>query len=279
MRSNTVKARWARDEVTYGGWLSIANPFTAEIMAHAGFDWLCIDMQHGVIDYAAAVTMLQVIGTTETMPFVRVPWNEPGIIGKVLDAGAMGVIIPMVNSPEEAKAAVGACRYYPQGYRSYGPTRAAYYAGMDYFAGANREVACIPMIETRQALERLDEILAVPGIDAVYVGPADLSITLGLLPRMDNEGAFEEARLRIARACRERGVVAGIHGNASLAAKHAAAGFQMITVSGDAGALAAQAAADLRLARGPAAMPPGAGSPPTTPPEGGPGNRERGAYG
>lgn len=250
MRTNTVKQRWARGEVTFGGWLSIANTFTAEVMAHQGFDWLCIDMQHGVVDYQAAVAMLQVIGGTETVPFVRVPWNEPGIIGKVLDAGAMGVIIPMVNSPEEARQAVGACRYYPEGYRSFGPTRAAYYAGADYFAGANREVACIPMIETRQALERLDEILAVPGIDAVYVGPADLSITLGLPPRMDNEGEFEAARLRIAAACRERGIVAGIHANAGLAAKHAAAGFQMITVSGDAGALAAQAAADLRQARG-----------------------------
>jgi 4-hydroxy-2-oxoheptanedioate aldolase len=250
MRLNTVKARWAAGETTYGGWLSIANTFTAEVMAHQGFDWLCIDLQHGVIDYPAAVTMLQVIGTTDTIPFVRVPWNEPGIIGKVLDAGAMGVIIPLVNSPGEARAAVGACRYPPDGYRSYGPTRAAYYAGADYFDGANREIACIPMIETRQALDRLDEILAVPGIDAVYVGPADLSITLGLPPRMDNVGAFEEARLRIAAACKERGIAAGIHANASLAARHAAAGYQMITVSGDAGALAAQAAADLRQARG-----------------------------
>ncbi|MEJ5222351.1 MAG: aldolase/citrate lyase family protein, partial [Tepidiforma sp.] len=229
MRINTVKQRWAAGDVTYGGWLSIANTFTAEVMAHQGFDWLCIDMQHGVIDYPAAVAMLQVIGGTPTIPFVRVPWNEPGIIGKVLDAGAMGVIIPMVNTPEEARAAVGACRYYPEGFRSYGPTRAAYYAGADYFAGANREIACIPMIETRQALDRLDEILAVPGIDAVYVGPADLSITLGLPPRMDNDGAFEEARLRIAAACRERGITAGIHANAALAAKHAAAGYRMIT--------------------------------------------------
>lgn len=250
MRVNTVKQRWAAGEVTYGGWLSFANTFTAEVMANQGFDWLCIDMQHGVVDYPAAVAMLQVIGGTPTMPFVRVPWNEPGIIGKVLDAGAMGVIVPMVNSPEEARAAVGACRYSPAGFRSYGPTRAAYYAGADYFAGANHEIACIPMVETRQALERLDEILAVPGIDAVYVGPADLSITLGLPPRMDNEGPFEEARLRIAGACRERGIVAGIHANAALAAKHAAAGYQMITVSGDVGALATQAAADLRQARG-----------------------------
>jgi 4-hydroxy-2-oxoheptanedioate aldolase len=162
----------------------------------------------------------------------------------------MGVIIPMVNSVEEAKAAVTACRYFPDGSRSFGPTRAAYYAGADYYGGANQQVACIPMIETRQAVERLDDILAVPGIDAVYVGPADLSITLGLPPGMNNGGAFEQARILIAKKCAEHGVIAGIHANAGLAAKHAAVGYRMITVSGDAGAIAAQAEADLKVARG-----------------------------
>src|SRR5437773_105781 len=129
MRTNTVKEKWAQGEVTYGGWLSVPSSFSAEVMAHQGFDWVNIDMQHGVIDYQVALTMLQAISTTPTIPFVRVPWNEFGIIGKVLDAGAMGVIIPMVNSVEEAKAAVAACRYFPYGSRSFGPARAAYYAG------------------------------------------------------------------------------------------------------------------------------------------------------
>lgn len=250
MRTNTMKAKWANGEVTLGSWLSIPSSFSAEIMAHQGFDWVCIDMQHGVIDYQVALTMLQAIGSTATIPIVRVPWNEPGIIGKALDAGAMGVIIPMVNSVEEAKAAVAACRYFPQGARSFGPTRASYYAGTDYFAGANSEVACIPMIETKQAVEQLDDILSVPGIDAVYVGPADLSITLGLPPGMANGGAFEEARLLIAKKCAEHGVTAGIHANAGLAQKHAAAGYRMITISGDAVAIPAQAQADLKVARG-----------------------------
>ncbi len=250
MRINTVKEKWDRGDVTFGAWLSIPSSFSAEVMAHQGFDWVCIDMQHGVIDYQVALTMLQAIGATETIPIVRVPWNEPGIIGKVLDAGAMGVIIPMVNSVEEAKQAVAACRYFPQGSRSFGPTRAAYYAGSDYFGGANEQIACIPMIETKQAVERLDEILAVPGIDAVYVGPADLSITLGLPPGMANAGAFEEARVLIAKKCAEHGVTAGIHANAGLAEKHAAAGYRMITISGDAVAIPVQAQADLKLARG-----------------------------
>jgi 4-hydroxy-2-oxoheptanedioate aldolase len=206
-------------------------------------------MQHGYADYAAAVPMLQAIGTTTATPIVRVPWNEPSIIHRVLDAGALGVIVPMVNSPEEAAAAVAACRYYPQGGRSYGPSRGAYALGDDYFARANDEIACIPMIETKQAVERLDDILAVPGIDAVYVGPSDLSVTLGLPPALDNGGAFEEARLRIALACAEHGIVAGIHANASLAEKHAAAGYRMITITVDLTALNAAANADLARVR------------------------------
>ncbi|OGO50910.1 MAG: hypothetical protein A2148_02095 [Chloroflexi bacterium RBG_16_68_14] len=251
MRENTVKRAWREGKVTYGAWLSIPSAFSAEVMAHQGFDWLCIDMQHGVIDYQAAVTMLQAISTTPTIPFVRVPWNEPGIIGKMLDAGAYGAIIPLVNSRGEAEAAVGACRYAPDGYRSYGPIRAAYYAGADYAGHANEEIACIPMVETTTALANLEEILAVPGIDAVYVGPADLSLTLGLPPRMDHpdSSGFQEARHRIAEACRRHGIIAGIHASAALAPKHVEAGYRMITVSSDIGSIAAGAAQDLRSVR------------------------------
>ncbi len=258
MRENTVKRAWREGKVTYGAWLSIPSAFSAEVMAHQGFDWLCIDMQHGVIDYQTAVTMLQAISTTETIPFVRVPWNEPGIIGKMLDAGAYGAIIPMVNSREEAEAAVGACRYVPDGYRSYGPIRAAYYAGADYANHANEEIACIPMIETKAALAHLEEILAVPGIDAVYVGPADLSLTLGLPPRMDHDDqSFQNARHTIAEACRRRGITAGIHANAGLAPKHVEAGYRMITISSDIGSMAGGAAQDLRSVRevGPSGQP------------------------
>jgi len=254
MRPNVVKAKWKAGEVTYGGWCSIPSSFSAEVMAHQGFDWVCIDMQHGLIDYQVAVTMLQAISTTPTIPFVRVPWNEMGIIGKVLDAGAYGIIIPMVNSVEEAKAAVAACRYFPDGARSFGPIRAAYYAGADYYPNANQEIAVIPMLETGRALASIDDILSVPGIDAVYVGPADMSITLGQPPAMGNEGAFEEARIAIAEACKRHGVTPGIHATAALAPKHAAAGYKMITISGDAGAIAAAAARDLKSVREQAAQ-------------------------
>lgn len=258
MRENSVKRAWREGEVTYGAWLSIPSAFSAEVMAHQGFDWLCIDTQHGVVDYQMAATMLQAIATTDTIPLVRVPWNEPGIIGKMLDAGAYGVIIPLVNTRAEAEAAVRACRYAPEGARSYGPTRVSFYAGADYGAHANAEIACIPMIETTTALENLDDILFVPGIDAVYVGPADLSITLGLPPAMDHDDqSFQDARLRIAKACREHGVTPGIHASAELAPKHVEAGYRMITVSSDLGSMAGGAARDLRSLRegGPSGQP------------------------
>jgi 4-hydroxy-2-oxoheptanedioate aldolase len=195
--------------------------------------------------------MLLALSTGDSTPIVRVPWNEPGIIGKMLDAGAYGVVIPMVNSRAEAEAAVGACRYAPKGYRSFGPIRASYYGGSDYATEANSEIACIPMIETVRAISQIDEILSVSGIDAIYVGPADLSLTLGLPPRMDhNEASFEEARLAIVEGCRRHDVVPGIHASAALAAKHVEAGYRMITISSDTGSMATSAAHDLRSVRG-----------------------------
>ena len=248
MRANAALEKWRAGEPSFGAWLSLPSSLSAEALSKQGFDYVTVDMQHGAIDYQAALHMLQAISVTDASPFVRVPWNDFGIIGKVLDAGAMGVIIPMVNSVEEAKLAVAACRYFPDGARSFGPVRAGMYAGADYYANANREVACIPMIETRQAWQQIDAILSVPGITAVYVGPADMSITLGLPPRMDNGGEFEEIRVGVAKACAAHGVFPGIHANAGLAAKHVAAGYKMITITSDMGLLAA-GAADLRLAR------------------------------
>jgi 4-hydroxy-2-oxoheptanedioate aldolase len=256
VRTNLVKDKWSRGEIAYGAWLTVPSAYSAEIVAHAGFDWACVDMQHGTIDYQVAVEMLLALSTTDTMPFIRVPWNEPGIIGRVLDAGAMGVIIPMVNSPEQARQAVAACRYPPLGARSYGPGRAALYGAPDYFTHANERVAVIPMIETKEALACVDDIVSVLGIDAVYVGPADLSISLGMPPRLRNDGAWEEARQQIAAACGRHGVIAGIHANADLAQLHADAGYRMIMVSGDAGNIAAAAARDIEHARGTSASKP-----------------------
>lgn len=249
MRTNKVLERWRAGQVALGGWLAIPSAFSAEVMAYRGFDYVCLDMQHGVIDYQVAVTMIQAIDASSVTPFVRVPGNDFSIINRMLDAGAMGIIVPLVNTPDDARRVVDACRYHPQGSRSIGPTRVSIGAGPGYAETANSQVACIPMIETREALGNLEQILEVPGIDAVYIGPSDLSLSLNLPPGLDNGGAYEEARLRVAHLCSEHGIVAGVHAEASLTGKHASAGFRMITVSVDYKALLGAADADLQLAR------------------------------
>jgi 4-hydroxy-2-oxoheptanedioate aldolase len=250
MRENAVKKLWREDKPAFGAWLSIPSAFSAEVMAHQGLDWLCVDAQHGPIDYQVALSMLQAISTTDTTPFARVPWNEPGIIGKMLDAGAYGVVVPLVNTRAEAEAAVAACRYPPRGMRSFGPTRAVYYAGFDYFAHANEEVCCIPQIETTTAVDNLDEILSVDGVDAVYIGPMDMSISLGMPPQMDrDESPYTETRQRVLEACQRHNVAAGIHSNPSTSAKRAAEGFRMVLATTDLGPLMRGTAEDLRRAR------------------------------
>jgi len=247
---NSLKSVWSEGKTALGAWLSLRDPFVAEAAATSGFDYVCIDMQHGLADYEQTVAMLSAMARTPTVPIVRVPWNEQGIIGRVLDAGAMGVIIPMVNSPEEAKRAVDACRYAPTGTRSFGPLSAGMRYGGAYFGAANESVACIPMIETRGAVETLDDILAVPGIDAVYVGPADLSVTYGLPPGLDQQGdPFQSALATIVAGCERHGVVAGIHASAALAAARHERGFRMITVGFDAAPVLQALRSDEKAAR------------------------------
>jgi 4-hydroxy-2-oxoheptanedioate aldolase len=251
VRTNAPLAAWRKGEATVGGWLSMANAHSAELMAQLGFDWLCIDLQHGLIDYTDLRTMLPAISTTSTAPFVRVPWNEPYEIMKALDAGALGVIVPMVNNHTEARQAVAACRYPPQGFRSFGPIRAALYGGQGYAEQANGEIACIVMIETAEGLAKVDEIVATPGIDGVYIGPSDLALALGLRPVGDfGVQAHVDAIARIQAACRSHGVAVGIHtSSAEATRRYLAAGFQFVTLGSDAGFLARAAAADLRALR------------------------------
>ena len=245
MRENLIRSKWAKGEAVVNGWLAIPSAFSAETMAHAGWDSLTLDMQHGVIDYQAAAGMLAAISTTSTMPIVRVPWLDPGIIMKMLDAGAYGIICPMVNNAADAETLVAAMRYPPRGTRSFGPIRALLYAGPDYAKEANRTVVAFAMIETRQALDNLDDILRVDGLDAIYVGPADLSLALGCTPRFDqDEPAVVEAIDLIVRKAKEHGVVAGIHnGTPEYALKMVEKGFQLVTIASDARLMAAGAQA------------------------------------
>lgn len=254
MIENRLKALWAAGRPSLNGWLSIGNAFSAEIMAAQGYDSLTIDMQHGALDYAAALAMLQAMRASGVVPLVRVPWLEPGIVMKALDAGAYGVICPMVNTADEAAALVRAVRYPPRGERSFGPTRAAYSAGADYAAEANDQILAFAMVESAEALANLDAIAATPGLDGIYVGPADLSFSLSagrLLPAFDREEPeVIEALHRIVAACRRNGLRAALHCmSPEYAVRAIGWGFEMVTVSGDTRLLATAAAASIRRFR------------------------------
>lgn len=248
--SVSLKSRWASGEVTLGAWCMIPEALSAEALARNGFDWVLVDMQHGCMDYETALAMIRAIDLTPAIPIVRVPWNDPGIIGRVLDAGALGVVIPMIQTAEDARRAVEACLYPPAGRRSFGPVRVGMRDGPRYFAEANGRVAVIPMIETAEALASVEEIASVPGVDALFVGPFDLSVALGLPPG-DNDGqpAFDEAIARVAAAARNAGVATAVLSNARIAPLRISQGFQMISVTTDIAALTAATRADLDAVR------------------------------
>jgi len=191
----------------------------------------------------AALPMLQAISSTDVVPMVRVPWNEPGIIMKCLDAGSYGVICPMVNTREECESFVGACRYPPMGYRSSGPTRAKLYGGDDYGTHANDEILTLAMIETAQAMENIDDIMSVPGLDGVYVGPSDLGQSMGHGTGLDRqEPEMLEAINHIAASAKKHGIVAGIHtADPKYASERLANGFNYITIGSDFGLMNAAA--------------------------------------
>lgn len=252
MRANEVKRRWQAGQACVNGWCAIPNGFSAELMANAGWDSLTIDLQHGIVDYQAAVGMLQGISTTAVPPLARVPWVEPGIIMKMLDAGAMGIICPMINTPEDAKTFVGACKYYPLGYRSSGPTRAVVYAGADYIANANDEILAIAMIETTEAIDNLDAILDTPGLDGVYIGPTDLALTMDAPPVLDPTDERVVAAIeKIIDAANARGLGAGIHcATPEYAAKMIKRGAKLVTIASDGRLLAAAAQAAVKACKG-----------------------------
>jgi 4-hydroxy-2-oxoheptanedioate aldolase len=255
-RSN-LRELWDSGKPTLGGWCVIPSSFSAELMGLAGFDWVCIDTQHGMIGYDQMLPMLQAFSITQTPAFVRVLWNQPGEIMKALDAGAQGVIVPMVNTIEEAQAAVRACRYPPDGNRSWGSNRAAFSDESYNPRDGNRGVICAIMVETIDAIDRLPEILTVPGIDAVFVGPSDLALTAGMKPNMNvEEPAHERLIDTILKVCVDRGIVAGIYcGTAALTARWRNAGFRMLVVNADARMLRSTASAELRQLRDGAATP------------------------
>jgi 4-hydroxy-2-oxoheptanedioate aldolase len=252
MRENTSLAAWRADKQTIGCWLSLANAYSAEAIARMGFDWVCVDMQHGLIDYQDLTYMLPAISTADVTPLVRVPWNEPYEIMKALDAGAYGVIVPMINSREEAERAVMACRYPPDGNRSFGPIRAAMYGGRGYAKEANSQLACIAMIETLDGINNLEEILTTPGLNGIYIGPSDLALALGMPPTGDNDEPLHVATVqKILDGCKAHGVAAGIHTSSlEYTQRYLKAGFNFVTLGTDSGFMLRAAGQDLAAARG-----------------------------
>lgn len=252
MRENGLRRLWADGGAAVNAWLAIPSSYAAEVLAQEAFDGITVDMQHGMVDFQAAVPMLQAISTSDKTPMARVPWNEPAIIMKTLDAGAYGIICPMVNSAAECVRFVGACRYAPEGYRSYGPARGLLYGGSDYAEAANRTVLTLAMVETVEALRNLDEILAVPGLDAIYVGPSDLAISLGFPPQaVPREPEVVRAIDRILEACKRHGRIAGIHcGSGEMAQEMIGKGFQLTSLMNDVRLLSLGAKGAIEAARG-----------------------------
>ena len=235
MKLTKLQDKWAAGGNGLNGWCSIPSSVTAEIMAGYDFDSLTIDLQHGLVDYQTALTMLQAMTASGITPMARVPWNEPGIIMKLLDGGALGIICPMVNTAEDAKAFVGAMRYAPEGYRSSGPTRAMLVHGGGYHDAANETLVSLAMIETVEALSNVDAICATDGLTGVYVGPSDLAVSMGYKPGLDRqEPDVDEAIGTIMAAAQKHGKRAGIHCGAPAYLTSAfVRGFSFATIASD----------------------------------------------
>jgi 4-hydroxy-2-oxoheptanedioate aldolase len=235
VRENKLRTLWKNGGVAVNGWLGIPSSASAESMARCGWDSLVVDLQHGLVDYTDAVPMLQAISQTETTPMARVPWNMPDIIMKLLDAGAYGIVCPMINTPAECEEFIQNCRYAPRGRRSFGPIRAAMYGGADYWKYANETILTIAMIETQQALDNLDAILKVDSLDAIYVGPSDLGLSLGHQPMPDPTAPkVMDAIKFIVDTTKKHKIPAGIHcGQPAWAREMIGLGYQLVTLGND----------------------------------------------
>jgi len=245
LKKNRVKELWGEGKAAVGTWLALGSPIVAEIIAHIGFDWVVIDTEHGSINIETTQTIVQAISATDTVPIVRVPWNDPALIKRALDAGAYGLVIPMVNSREEAIRAVQASRYPPVGIRSYGGPRVRLYGGTDYFEHANEEIAVIVQIEHIDAVNHIDEILSVAGVDAFFIGPMDLAASMGVKLGLDNpDPRHIEAVNRVLAVGKRHHVPGGILvGSSEAANQRIAQGFQFIGLSSDEGFLRSAASA------------------------------------
>lgn len=250
---NKIKEKWAKAEVVTNAWISIPNAWTAEVMANAGFDVMTIDAQHGLAtDLSTMLPMLQAITSTGTTPFVRLPDNDPAYIMRMLDAGVAGLICPMLDTAEETAAFVRAAKYFPKGNRSIGPTRANVIFGEDYLTKANNFTALLAMIETPAALKNIEEIAKVPDLDGFYVGPWDLSMSLGYKNLADfKDPIFLKILKNIVSVANDHKLITGIHAGSPENGKFFTdLGYKFVTIINDTSALKAIANSVLQEFKG-----------------------------
>ena len=235
MVKNKILQNFKKKKPSINSWLSIPNSFTAEAFSKMGWDSITIDMQHGQNDYLTSIPMLQAISNSKATPLVRVPWNEPGIIMKMLDLGVLGIIAPMINNKEECEKFVSYCNYPPIGQRSFGPMRAQLSYGLDYFDKANNQILSLAMIETKEAVNNLDEILSVRNLSGIYIGPADMSSSYGLKPKFDvTQDPVYSVIKKIVKKTKKYNKIAGIHnGTTKYAKKMLKLGYNFVTISSD----------------------------------------------
>ena len=251
MINSLVKTKWSKNQTALNSFLSIPNSFTAEIMAEQGYDALTIDIQHGMIDFSDLFTMLQGIRSSGVTPICRVSGLDHAVISKVMDAGALGVICPMINNRAQAEQLVQDCKYPPIWVLSFGPTRANFSVSSNYFYEANESTFCLAMIETQEAFDNLDDIASTPGLDGLYIGTADLTIGLNkgkLTPGFDRkEPEMIEAKKKILEVAHKHGKVACLHcGTPEYAAQASQWGFDLVTITNDVRLLAGAAGAHVK---------------------------------
>ncbi len=258
MRANPLRELARAGAPILNAWLAIPSAYSAEVMGHQGYDSVTVDLQHGMIGFDAAVAMLQALSSTPAVPLARVSKCDYALVMQLLDAGAYGIICPMVSSAREARDFVSYCRYPPAGQRSFGPARGLLYGGPDYFAKADGEIMALAMLETREAVAEADAILATPGLDGIYVGPNDLCLAYGKQPSPETDDPeVAGVIVDLARRTRAAGKVAGIFcssGNA--AGRRIAEGFGMVTPGNDVALLARASKEAIAAARSEAAKPP-----------------------
>ena len=258
MSVNPLLARWQAGRATLGGWLTTADPQIAEYLATAGFDEICVDQQYGLADGSTLASMFRALEVHGVAPTTRVPSNDFAAIGKALDVGAVAIVVPMVGTPEEAAAAAAACHYPPRGQRSVGPLRGTFVRASDRLDALD-QAACVVMVETAEGVRNADAIAAVAGVDAIYIGPGDLALGLGL-SAWSKDWSVDEAKVhaqaieRIRDTCLRHGIAPGIHtGDGATARRYLDQGFLTVTVANELGLITIGGRAELALQVGTAA--------------------------